>query len=50
MTLDNYLKDKNIDYIINCAAFVGGIAYGYDYPAELIKNTIMASKIIIRAI
>ena len=44
--LDNYLKDKNIDYIINCAAFVGGIAYGYDYPAELIrKNTIMASNI-----
>ena len=32
--LDNYLKDKNIDYIINCAAFVGGIAYGYDYPTE----------------
>ena len=44
--LDNYLKGKNIDYIINCAAFVGGIAYGYDYPAELIrKNTIMASNI-----
>tara|TARA_A100001388_G_scaffold233939_1_gene187073 strand:- start:247 stop:1176 length:930 start_codon:yes stop_codon:yes gene_type:complete len=44
--LDNYLKNKNIDYIINCAAFVGGIAYGYDYPAELIrKNTIMASNI-----
>ena len=43
---NNYLSKSKIDYIINCAAFVGGIAYGYDFPAELLmKNTIMASNI-----
>ena len=43
---NEYLSKNKIDYIINCAAFVGGIAYGYDYPAELLmKNTIMASNI-----
>ena len=42
----DYLSKNKIDYIINCAAFVGGIAYGYDFPAELLmKNTIMASNI-----
>lgn len=41
--LDNYIKKNDIDYVINCAAFVGGIAYGYDYPAELLtKNSLMA--------
>ena len=50
LTKDNlfsdYLSKNKIDYIINCAAFVGGIAYGYDFPAELLmKNTIMASNI-----
>jgi GDP-L-fucose synthase len=44
--LASYLSKNNIDYIINCAAFVGGIAYGYDFPAELLsKNTTMASNI-----
>tara|TARA_X000000368_G_scaffold100601_1_gene77582 strand:- start:3696 stop:4616 length:921 start_codon:yes stop_codon:yes gene_type:complete len=28
--------DLDFDYIINCAAFVGGIAYGYKYPAEML--------------
>ena len=50
LTKDNlfseYLSKNQVDYVINCAAFVGGIAYGYDYPAELLsKNTIMASNI-----
>jgi len=44
--ISNYLEKNNIDFVINCAAFVGGIAYGYDYPAELLsKNTMMASNI-----
>ncbi len=50
LTKDNlffdYLTKNNMDYVINAAAFVGGIAYGYDYPAELLsKNTTMASNI-----
>ena len=27
----DYLSKNKIDYIINCVAFVGGIAYGYDF-------------------
>ena len=41
LTKDNlfsdYLSKNKIDYIINCAAFVGGIAYGYKYPAEMLS-------------
>ena len=33
----NYVTDLDFDYIINCAAFVGGIAYGYKYPAEMLS-------------
>lgn len=44
--LDNYLSNKNIDSIINCSAFVGGISYGYEYPAELLDiNTTMANNL-----
>ena len=44
--LDHYLSNKNIDSIINCAAFVGGISYGYEYPAELLDiNTTMANNL-----
>lgn len=44
--LDDYIRKNSVDLIINCAAFVGGIAYGYDYPAELIsKNSKMTLNI-----
>ena len=44
--LDHYLSNKNIDSIINCSAFVGGISYGYEYPAELLDiNTTMANNL-----
>jgi len=33
----NYVVNLDFDYIINCAAFVGGIAYGYKYPAEMLS-------------
>ena len=26
-----FVEDKNIESIINCAAFVGGISFGYKY-------------------
>jgi GDP-L-fucose synthase len=28
------------DYVLNCAAFVGGIQFGYKHPAELFKNNL----------
>ncbi|MEY4647443.1 MAG: hypothetical protein RIQ98_1279 [Bacteroidota bacterium] len=36
-TLD-FFKDKGPSYILNCAAFVGGIQFGYKHPAELFNN------------
>jgi len=39
-------KDIKIDYIINCAAFVGGVSYGYKYQARLLEeNTQLAINI-----
>ena len=39
-------KDTKIDYIINCAAFVGGVSYGYEYQAKLLEeNTQLAINI-----
>lgn len=44
--LNQFCKNKNIDSIINCAAFVGGISYGYKYKADLLsKNTLMINNI-----
>ena len=36
-TLD-YLKKIKPRLILNCASFVGGIQFGYKYPADLFKN------------
>lgn len=33
-----FFKDKAPSYILNCAAFVGGIQFGYRHPAELFNN------------
>jgi len=44
--LNQFCKDKDIDSIINCSAFVGGISYGYKYKADLLsKNTQMINNI-----
>ena len=41
--LHSFLIDNNIDKIINCGAFVGGISYGYKYQADLLSiNSQMA--------
>ena len=43
VALDDYLSEFKPDVIINCAAFVGGISYGYKYPARMLyENSIMA--------
>ncbi len=38
-TLDYFEKIKP-SYVLNCAAFVGGIQFGYKYPAELFSNNL----------
>ena len=41
--LNNFISESKPDVIINCAAFVGGISYGYKYPAKMLyKNSSMA--------
>jgi len=40
--INNFLKDTSPDIVINCAAFVGGISYGYKYPVEMLsKNSLI---------
>lgn len=44
--LEEFLQIHNIESIINCSAFVGGISFGYKYQADLLhKNTIMSGNI-----
>tara|TARA_X000000368_G_scaffold406383_1_gene384560 strand:+ start:121 stop:1041 length:921 start_codon:yes stop_codon:yes gene_type:complete len=41
--LELYLDSNNPEIVINCAAFVGGISYGFKYPAQmLLLNASMA--------
>jgi len=41
--IHSYLNDNKIERVINCAAFVGGISYGYKYQADLLTiNSQMA--------
>lgn len=37
------------DYVINCAAFVGGIAYGYKHPVELFRNNLLMTANLLEA-
>jgi len=40
---DSFIKSSKPDIVINCAAFVGGIAYGYKYPSKILNlNSKMA--------
>ena len=44
--LRDFTSELEFDYIINCAAFVGGIAYGYKYPADmLVINSRIANNV-----
>lgn len=36
-------EDEKFDAVINCAAFVGGIQYGYKKPGEIFYNNIIMS-------
>lgn len=43
---ESFVKNKNINTIINCAAFVGGISFGYKYQKKLLEeNTKIALNI-----
>jgi GDP-L-fucose synthase len=36
-----FFQEKQPKYVINCAAFVGGIQFGYKYPTELFHNNLL---------
>lgn len=35
-----FIKQVKPDYVLNCAAYVGGIQFGYKHPAELFDNNL----------
>jgi GDP-L-fucose synthase len=44
--LDKFVRQNEFKSIINCSAFVGGIAFGYKYQADLLQiNSLMAVNI-----
>ena len=38
--VDSYFKN-NPNIVINCSAFVGGISYGYKYPAKMLSINLL---------
>ena len=43
---DKFVRQNEFNSIINCSAFVGGIAFGYKYQADLLQiNSLMAVNI-----
>lgn len=40
--LEDFISSQSIDVILNCAAYVGGIQFGYKHPGEMFyKNMLM---------
>jgi len=36
----DFFMDLRPEYVLNCAAFVGGIQFGYKYPVDLFQNNL----------
>lgn len=36
-----FFDEVRPDYVLNCAAYVGGIQFGFKYPAELFQNNLL---------
>ncbi len=39
--LRQFVKNENIDIILNCAAYVGGIQFGYKHPGAMFYNNML---------
>jgi GDP-L-fucose synthase len=44
-----FFQREKPDIVLNCAAFVGGIQFGYKYPAELFENNLLMNVNLLRA-
>lgn len=46
---NSFIKKISPNFIINCSSFVGGIAYGYKYPASILSKNIEMNNNIFKA-
>jgi len=44
-----FFEDHQPDVLLNCASFVGGIQFGYKYPADLFENNLLMNVNLLRA-
>lgn len=47
-TLD-FFSNSNASYVLNCAAYVGGIQFGYRHPVELFNNNLQIAMNLLEA-
>lgn len=45
----NYFKQIRPDYVLNCAAFLGGVQFGYDHAAEMFRNNMLIQLTLLEA-
>ena len=44
-----FFQNEQPDIVLNCASFVGGIQFGYKYPADLFENNLLMNVNLLRA-
>jgi GDP-L-fucose synthase len=44
-----FFQKEKPDVLLNCASFVGGIQFGYKYPADLFENNLLMNVNLLRA-
>ncbi|MHB0896059.1 MAG: NAD-dependent epimerase/dehydratase family protein [Spirochaetales bacterium] len=47
--VEKLFADLKPEYVLNCAAYVGGIQFGYKHPAELFRNNLLLTLNILEA-
>lgn len=40
LEINEYIQSNKPSHIINCSAFVGGISYGYKFPAKMLSDNV----------
>lgn len=44
-----YFRDIKPDYVLNCAAFLGGVQFGYEHAAEMFRNNMLMEMSLLEA-
>ena len=37
----NFFMEQKPEYVLNCSAFLGGVQFGYEHPAEMFRNNML---------